>query len=268
MPSKVWDKITYPFPNFNGATLEVWEWVSNFIPHFIMGLITYPCWDLSWSMLVKGAPGVYFIKLPMLNWAHQWQADIMLAMGLTYNTVQLAWCIFDNFFVLNSCNTRLQSWMFPDKLTTWLKSLMFPDILTTWLKSSTIINKLFFNLLRGTTPLCCCSSNKCLEVIILLTFHSLAHGRYEWNFRLSNFDANFGDWWLRWLVKTTLRWMSLDLTEDQQTLAQVMAWCRQAPSHYLSQFWLILCHQIVSLGHNVLNKPSNGLSNYFHHFCS
>ena len=28
-PSKVWDEITYPFPNFNGATVEVWEWLSN-----------------------------------------------------------------------------------------------------------------------------------------------------------------------------------------------------------------------------------------------
>ena len=36
MPSKVWDEITYPFPNFKGAT------INNFIPHFIMNVITYP----------------------------------------------------------------------------------------------------------------------------------------------------------------------------------------------------------------------------------
>ena len=30
MPSKVWDEITYPFPNFNGCTVELWEWISNF----------------------------------------------------------------------------------------------------------------------------------------------------------------------------------------------------------------------------------------------
>ena len=47
MPSKVWDEITYPFPNFNGATVEVWEWISNFIPHFMMNVITYPCYDFS-----------------------------------------------------------------------------------------------------------------------------------------------------------------------------------------------------------------------------
>ena len=33
-----------------------------------------------------------------------------------------------------------------------------------------------------------------------------------------------------------LRWTSFDLT-DKSTLAQVMAWCRQATSHYLSQCW-------------------------------
>ena len=31
--------------------------------------------------------------------------------------------------------------------------------------------------------------------------------------------------------------MSLDLTDDQSKLVQVMAWCRQATSHYLSQCW-------------------------------
>ena len=34
-----------------------------------------------------------------------------------------------------------------------------------------------------------------------------------------------------------LSWMSLDLTEDKSTLVQVMAWWRQATSHYLSQCW-------------------------------
>ena len=34
--SKVWDEITYPFPNFSIATAEVWEWISNLIPHIIM----------------------------------------------------------------------------------------------------------------------------------------------------------------------------------------------------------------------------------------
>ena len=34
-----------------------------------------------------------------------------------------------------------------------------------------------------------------------------------------------------------LIWMSLDFTNDQSTSVQVMAWCRQAISHYLNQCW-------------------------------
>ena len=30
---KVWIEITYPFLNFNGATVEYLEWMINFIPH-------------------------------------------------------------------------------------------------------------------------------------------------------------------------------------------------------------------------------------------
>ena len=40
-----------------------------------------------------------------------------------------------------------------------------------------------------------------------------------------------------YLVKLLSDWMPLDLTDDKSTLVQVMAWCRQATSHYLSQFW-------------------------------
>ena len=35
MPSKVWDEITYLFPNFNGCTVEVGEWISNFVPDLV-----------------------------------------------------------------------------------------------------------------------------------------------------------------------------------------------------------------------------------------
>ena len=44
-----------------------------------------------------------------------------------------------------------------------------------------------------------------------------------------------GGWGI--FCKIALRWMSMDLTDDKSTLVQVMAWCRQAPSHYLSQCW-------------------------------
>ena len=40
----MWDEFAYLFLNFNGATVEVKEWISNFILHFIMDVIAYPCW--------------------------------------------------------------------------------------------------------------------------------------------------------------------------------------------------------------------------------
>ena len=46
MPSKVWDKIMYPFRNFNRGAVKVWEWISYFIPRFIMDAIISSCLDL------------------------------------------------------------------------------------------------------------------------------------------------------------------------------------------------------------------------------
>ena len=39
MHDKVFDEITYPFPNFNNATIEVYEWISYFISHFMINVI-------------------------------------------------------------------------------------------------------------------------------------------------------------------------------------------------------------------------------------
>ena len=35
------DEITYSFPNLNSAAIEIWEWMSNFVPHQIVDEITY-----------------------------------------------------------------------------------------------------------------------------------------------------------------------------------------------------------------------------------
>ena len=40
MPGKVLSEVSYQFSNFNGAAIVVWEWISNFIPHFTMANIT------------------------------------------------------------------------------------------------------------------------------------------------------------------------------------------------------------------------------------
>ena len=42
------------FVQWCGITVDVWEWISNFILHMTMHVITYPCWKQSKSMFVKG----------------------------------------------------------------------------------------------------------------------------------------------------------------------------------------------------------------------
>ena len=32
---KEWDEVTYLFTNINGDTAEVWELISNFVPHVL-----------------------------------------------------------------------------------------------------------------------------------------------------------------------------------------------------------------------------------------
>ena len=41
MPIEPWDEVTYPFPNFSDAAIDDWEWISDFISHFIMNVFTY-----------------------------------------------------------------------------------------------------------------------------------------------------------------------------------------------------------------------------------
>ena len=40
MAIKVWDEITYPFPNFNYFTFDVLEQIGNYIPYSIIDVIT------------------------------------------------------------------------------------------------------------------------------------------------------------------------------------------------------------------------------------
>ena len=49
-------EIINPFPSFNGATIEVWEWKSNFESNLSRHLIIFPFWDL--SILGKGGTEV------------------------------------------------------------------------------------------------------------------------------------------------------------------------------------------------------------------
>ena len=66
--------------------------------------------------------------------------------------------------------------------------------------------------------------------------NSLTLGRFQFNIRKVIFKLTLvnDSWGISY--ELALRWMPQGLTDDK-SLVQVMAWCRQATSHYLSQCW-------------------------------
>ena len=81
------------------------------------------------------------------------------------------------------------------------------------------------------------------------TFNALDPGRFQIEFRLAIFRLILvkDGWGIPYEI--ALRWMPLDLTDDESTLVQVMAWCRQAANHYLSQCWP------RSMSPNIVTRP-------------
>ena len=69
-------------------------------------------------------------------------------------------------------------------------------------------------------------------------FNSLAPGRSECDSKNVTFKFFLLIASFRCTYDNALRWMPQDLTDDKSALVQVMAWCHQATSHYLSQCWL------------------------------
>ena len=73
MPSKVWDKITYPFPNFNGA------WINDFIPHFIVNQGSHGSPAMKFSDLFLTFPWLS----PNFYWLFAaWKYDILTFAGI------------------------------------------------------------------------------------------------------------------------------------------------------------------------------------------
>ena len=107
----------------------------------------------------------------------------------------------------------------------------------------------YHNAARSHDSIMTIQSFKCANCSV----NSLAPGKFEWNFRQVIFKniLVIDGWDISWeialiLMSCTLSemmnkrcpiTMSLDFTNDQSTLVQVMAWCRHATSHYLSQCW-------------------------------
>ena len=68
--------------------------------------------------------------------------------------------------------------------------------------------------------------------------NSLAPGRSEYDSKNVIFNLVLLIDIFRSSHNHALRWMPQELPDDNSILVRVMAWCREATSHYLSQCWL------------------------------
>ena len=89
----------------------------------------------------------------------------------------------------------------------------------------------------------CLCNNRAVSVVLFChkgkkgSLNSSAPEKIEWNFRYVIFKKILviDGWGIS--CEIAVIWMSLDFTDDQSTLVQVIVWCHQATSHYLSQCW-------------------------------
>ena len=73
-----------------------------------------------------------------------------------------------------------------------------------------------------------------IYLAVVAFISSLAPCGFEWK-SIFKLMLVIDSWGISY--KIFLIWMPLNSTDDKSTLVQVMAWCRQATSHYLSKCW-------------------------------
>ena len=152
----------------------------------------------------------------------------------------------DIFYLLSPSEVLLSGFHITGCLKGW-------EISSTFLLKSIAMKPVFFKALL--VPVSASRESKFINLLSLVpgrhqslshVVNSLTPGKFEWNFKLVIFK------WISVIngcgisCEIALMWMSLDFTDNQSTLVQVMAWCHQATSHYLSQ----CCHRFL-LPHGV-----------------
>ena len=100
--------ITHPSPHFNCSTIEVWEWISNFIPHWtcnclsLAGITVNPC-HLAPEVLWWNTRNSLLIMRKCLPWE---------LMPLTYNgTAQQCCYLFVLTHVLGYWSSSFKIWV-------------------------------------------------------------------------------------------------------------------------------------------------------------
>ena len=107
---------------------------------------------------------------------------------------------------------------------------------------------------------------ECFDTQIWHSINSLYPKRYQSNFNCAILQVVVMVIILSIYSEVALKWIPDEFTDDKLTLVQVMAWCHQATSQYLSQYWpkSILKYGITQ-SHNSLTYWWNFLRALFNH---
>ena len=111
----MWDEITYPCPNFNGCTVEVWEWISHFIPQFIIINKFNKAWreNLKFPAKVREKSQNFFFSTSCEVKVYQKSDNKMPCKGIQF--LKLSWCkILWDFNVWT-----LYAWYSVELIKTW-----------------------------------------------------------------------------------------------------------------------------------------------------
>ena len=118
-----------------------------------------------------------------------------------------------------------------------------------------------------------CGPSLWLQEINQNNINSLAPGRCASYLKFVTFKVVSRINILSISCEIVLRWMPQGLIDGKSTLVQVMAWCRLATSHYLSQCWprsLSPTRHMASLGHKELTHcglvTPHGITDLGHHW--
>ena len=91
------DEITYPCPHSEGCVVEVLVLINNLIPHFIIGVMCNPCWDLSSFLLVNGGPWEFGIGIRLVKQYMDFKKTPVKCHKFTWASVTILSKIFDRY---------------------------------------------------------------------------------------------------------------------------------------------------------------------------
>ena len=89
-------------------------------------------------------------------------------------------------------------------------------------------------------------------LLTIIYFNSLTPCGFDYILKFVNFKLISTINIFSIFCEIAIRWMPQHLTDHLSTLGKVMACCRPATSHYLSQCWPRSCRHMTSQGHNEL----------------